>query len=137
MNTGVYYRGHNPSLKHLGPDVLWNSDLEIQNWVNTPQSNPFGFLQQNMTSHTKREKVRIINSLSSSVQVLSPSKFRSRQVWANQFFKKKNLLIFKAFQILELWKKNHGLALFFVFYKKILYPFPTPTPTRKKGKKKL
>jgi hypothetical protein len=29
MNTGVYYRGHNPSLKHLGPDVLWNSDLEI------------------------------------------------------------------------------------------------------------
>lgn len=135
MNTGVYYRSHNPSLKHLGPDVLWNSDLEIQDWVNTPQSNPFRFLQQNMTSHTKREKVRVINSLSSSVQVchqMSSDHGRFRQISS---LKKKNPLIFKGFQILELWKKNYGLA-FFVFYKNNSVPLPYPNSHQKEGGEK-
>ena len=48
--------------------------------------------------------------------------------------KKKNPLIFKAFQILELWKKNYGLALFFVFYKNNSVPLPHPN-SHQKGKK--
>lgn len=67
---------------------------------------------------------------------LSPNEFRSREVWANQFFKKKNPLIFKAFQILELWKKNYGLALFFVFYKNNSVPLPYPNSHQKEGGKK-